>query len=78
MERLLEESIRTPKQKAKKSREQNLKRKGNEARINNEENEEDGEKREEEENEQKERENMLPIKKPNSRRKGIPRRAPFF
>jgi len=78
MERLLEESVRTPKQKAKKSREQNLKRKGNEARINNEENEEDGEKREEEENEQKERENMLPIKKPNSRRKGIPRRAPFF
>ncbi|KEH38903.1 PLATZ transcription factor family protein [Medicago truncatula] len=72
MERLLEESIKAPKQKAKKSREQNLKRKVDEAGINNEENEED------EENEQEERENMLPIQKPNSRRKGIPHRAPFF
>jgi len=62
MERLLEESIKAPKQKGKKSREQNLKWKVHVARINNEENEEYADKREEEENEQEKRENMLHIK----------------
>jgi len=62
MERLLEELIKAPKQNAKKSREQNLKRKVHVVRINNEENAEDEDKREEEENGQVKRENMLHIK----------------
>jgi hypothetical protein len=85
MKRLLEESINTspPKERAKKSHEQNLKRKVDEAGIdkNNEEKEEDNK----EEKEEDTKESALLVnrpsvsfRKPNSRRKGIPHRAPFF
>ncbi|GAU34981.1 hypothetical protein TSUD_103030 [Trifolium subterraneum] len=81
MERLLEESISesAPKERAKKSHEQNLKRKFDDVGTD-EENEE-----EEEEEEEDNNESVLPVnrpsasfRKPNSRRKGIPHRAPFF
>ncbi|KAK2424112.1 hypothetical protein QL285_034507 [Trifolium repens] len=84
MERLLEESLKEspPKQRAKKSHEQNLKRKFDEAAID-EENEEEEDDKEEEEEEDKE--SAFPVnrpstsfRKPNSKRKGVPHRAPFF
>jgi len=84
MEILLHESIKVsaPKEKAKISREQNLKRK-QEAGID-EENEE-GEEEEEKEEGDDNNESMLRVnrsssslRKSNSRRKGIPYRAPFF
>lgn len=79
MERLLEKAIKVspPKEKAKKSREQNQKRKVEEAEID-EENEEG-------EDEEEEEDSMLHVispltsfRNPNSRRKTIPQRAPFF
>ncbi|WJX73609.1 hypothetical protein P8452_57371 [Trifolium repens] len=82
MERLLEESIKASpqKEKAKSSRIQNLKRKVDKAGID-EENEDKREDNKEEDN----KERALPVnrpsaslRKPNSRRKGIPHRAPFF
>ncbi|WJX68850.1 hypothetical protein P8452_53183 [Trifolium repens] len=85
MERLLEESIKVSPQKgkAKSSRIQNLKRKVDETGID-EENEENEEKREDN-TEEVNKERALPVnspstsfRKPNSRRKGIPYRAPFF
>jgi hypothetical protein len=81
MERLLEESVKVSpsKEKAKSFREQNLKRKADEAGID-EENEEDEEKKEEENKESSLLVNRpsTSFRKPNSRRKGIPHRAPFF
>ncbi|GAU34976.1 hypothetical protein TSUD_102980 [Trifolium subterraneum] len=83
MERLLEESINEspPKERAKKSHEQNLKQKVDEAGIDENNEEEDNKEEEEEDN----KESALPVnrpsvsfRKPNSRRKGIPHRAPFF
>ncbi|WJX93740.1 hypothetical protein P8452_75230 [Trifolium repens] len=90
MKRLIEESIKEspPKERAKKLREQNLKLKVDESRID-EEYEDDEEKEEKEEDNKEEnqdnRESVLPVtrpsasfRKPNSRRKGIPHRAPFY
>jgi len=82
MKTLLEKSIKvlTPKEKAKKSREQNLKRKLEEAEVDRE-NEEKGEEEEEGGGEREDggdKENMLPVNRSKSRRKGIPQRAPFF
>jgi len=83
MKRLLEISIKvlTPKEKAKKSRELNLKRKLEEVEVDRE-NEENVEGEEVEEGGEREedgdKESMLPVNRSNSRRKGIPRRAPFF
>ncbi|PNX79492.1 PLATZ transcription factor family protein [Trifolium pratense] len=80
MERLLEESIKEcpPKDRARKSREQNLKQNVVGSRID-EENEED------EPKEEGNKESVIPVtrppasfRKPDSRRKGIPHRAPFF
>jgi hypothetical protein len=79
MESLLEKSIKVSpqKEKAKCSREQNLKRKVHEEGIDEEN--DDGEEKE------GNRESTLPVncpsasfRKPSSRRKGIPHRAPFF
>jgi Ran GTPase-activating protein (RanGAP) involved in mRNA processing and transport len=90
MERLLEESLKEspPKQRAKKSHEQNLKRKFDEAGIDEENEEEEDDKEEEEEEEEDEeedKESAFPVnrpstsfRKPNSKRKGVPHRAPFF
>ncbi|CAJ2660090.1 unnamed protein product [Trifolium pratense] len=80
LERLLEESIKVSpqKEKAKSSREQNLKRKVDEAGIDEEN--EDGEEKEEDKKESALHVNRpsASFRKPNSRRKGIPHRAPFF
>jgi hypothetical protein len=79
MESLLEKSIKVSpqKEKAKCSREQNLKRKVDEAGIDEEN--DDGEEKE------GNKESALLVNRPstsfrksNSRRKGIPHRAPFF
>lgn len=77
MKELLEKSIKvlTPKEKAKKLREQNLKRKLEEAEVDRENEENQGE---EEEEEGGDKESMLPVNRSKSRRKGIPHRAPFF
>ncbi|XP_050879497.1 protein RGF1 INDUCIBLE TRANSCRIPTION FACTOR 1-like [Lathyrus oleraceus] len=93
MKRLLEKSIKeTPQnEKSNKSRKQYLKRKLEEAGIDEEHDKEEEEKELEEENkkevkeEDHNKESVVPInppsaskRKPNSRRKGIPHRAPFF
>jgi hypothetical protein len=91
MKRLIEESIKDspPKERAKKLREQNLKLKADdESRIDEEyEDYEENEEKEEDNEEEKEdnKESVLPVtrpsasfRKPNSRRKGIPHRAPFY
>jgi hypothetical protein len=87
MKRLIEESIKEspPKERAKKLREQNLKLKVDESRID-EEYEDDEEKEEDNKEEnQDNKESVLHVtcpsasfRKPNSRRKGIPHRAPFY
>jgi len=85
MERFLEQSINASpkKEKAKKCCKQNLKRKLEDARIDGEEKEEDVE---EEKEEGANNEESIPplnrssasLRKPNSKRKGIAHRAPFF
>jgi hypothetical protein len=79
MERLLEKSIKVSpqKEKANSSREQNLKRKVDEAGID-EENDDGEEKEGNKESALLVNRPSVSFRKPNSRRKGIPHRAPFF
>jgi hypothetical protein len=87
MERLLEESIKEspPKERATTLHEEKQKRKVDHESRMDEENEEDGEKeKDDKEEEEDNKDSCLPVRpsasfrKPNSRRKGIPHRAPLF
>jgi len=87
MERYLEKSIKgLPKsEKAKKCCKQNLKRKLEDARIDGKEEEEEEDVEKENEEGTDDKESILPVdcssaslRKPNSKRKGIAYRAPFF
>ncbi|WJX68832.1 hypothetical protein P8452_53165 [Trifolium repens] len=86
MEKLLEESIKEspPKERATTLHEQNQKRKADHESRMDEKNEEVEEKEKYDKEEEDNKDSVLPIgpsasfRKPNSKRKGIPHRAPLF